>query len=105
MKVAIKIHKDKLSSYGQDPSREEIESLLPLHVQSCGLIVEIEEIFDVSIIEPPIRCCRTCLFAMDTEENIACSLLLRGDDYHPEVKQGMLNQGKECPGWAEKKDG
>ena len=55
LRCALKIHRDKLQNdcdeYPMEPeNRKFIHSLLPTHIQSCGPIVEIEEIFDIEII-------------------------------------------------------
>lgn len=50
-RVALKIKRDMLGDAAEYPlepeNKEKIMKLLPLHVRSCGKIVEVEEIFEV----------------------------------------------------------
>lgn len=55
IRCALKVKRDTLPSDLSDypmEYRDELHKLLPLHVRSCGPIVEIEEIFEVSDVKP-----------------------------------------------------
>lgn len=48
LRCALQVRRDCLpKDWDENPSREYLHSLLPLHVQSCGPIVEVEEIFEI----------------------------------------------------------
>lgn len=48
LKIDMRDYTDELTSYPMEPEHRKIlHSLLPLHVQSCGPIVDIENIFEV----------------------------------------------------------
>lgn len=52
LKVAISIKNDQLTQderdYPMEPeTREKLLSMLPLHVRSCGPILDVEEVFEV----------------------------------------------------------
>lgn len=54
IKCALRVKKDRLTHDCKDypmEHREELHALLPMHVQSCGPIVEVEEIFEVTVSE------------------------------------------------------
>jgi hypothetical protein len=58
VKVAVAIDKSLLSSdtleyHMEESSREELHKHLPLHVQTMGPIVDVEYIFNVSVVESP----------------------------------------------------
>jgi len=53
LKVALKIHRDSLTGdmqefYMEPENREKFHAMLPDHVRSCGPIVAMEELFEVS---------------------------------------------------------
>jgi len=53
LRCALKVKRDSLSGdvidYPMEPeNREQLYKLLPLHVQSCGPIVDVEGIFEVA---------------------------------------------------------
>lgn len=54
LRVALKIKHDSIKpDVWENPmepeNREILHSLLPLHVQTCGHIVEVEELFEVEV--------------------------------------------------------
>ena len=57
LRCALKVNRDELSgdivSYPMEPeNREKLRELLPLHVRSCGKIVEVDtSLFDIHVIE------------------------------------------------------
>lgn len=56
IKSALKVHVDKLPPGIQykpncDGSKKALLALLPLHVASCGVIVDVELIFEVAVVE------------------------------------------------------
>ena len=56
LKCALSVHRDVLkgdcAEYPLEPeNREQIHSLLPKHVQSCGKVIDVEEIFDVHTVD------------------------------------------------------
>lgn len=58
VKVAVAIDKSLLSSdtleyHMEEKSRRELHKHLPLHVQSMGPIVDVEQIFSVSVFDAP----------------------------------------------------
>jgi hypothetical protein len=58
VKVAVAIDKSLLGSdtmeyHMEESSREELHKHLPLHVQTMGPIVDVERIFNVSVVESP----------------------------------------------------
>lgn len=55
LRCALRVSKDKLhgdcEEFPMEPkNREYLHSLLPSHVQECGPIVAVEELFDVQIV-------------------------------------------------------
>ena len=64
LKCAMKIHPDCLNGdaaeYYNDPeNKKQFHDMLPLHVKSCGEIVEIVEIFECCEINPHLFKCDT----------------------------------------------
>ena len=52
LKVGLKIKRDKLTqdqleNYMEPENMENLWSILPLHVRSCGPVVDVEEIFEI----------------------------------------------------------
>lgn len=56
LKCALQVKRDALpgdcAEYPMEPeNRKAIHALLPLHVRECGIVVAVEEIFDIHIRE------------------------------------------------------
>ena len=56
LRCALRVRRDALSGdcaeYPMEPeNRKVIHALLPLHIQSCGPVVAVEELFEVHIVE------------------------------------------------------
>ena len=43
---------DVLDAPLEPENKEKLKKLLPLHIQTCGEIVEVSELFDIAIISP-----------------------------------------------------